>query len=81
MLLMQNILHAKRVCKDFKITNFGEYHDLYVESDTLLLVDIFENFRNMYLVTYELDFAKKFFIWISMVSSSKKGQSKIRSFN
>ena len=78
---MQNILHAKRVCKDFKIRNFGEYHDLYVESDTLLLVDIFENFRNMYLVIYELDFAKKFFIWISMVSSSKKGQSKIRSFN
>ena len=56
---MQNILHAKRVCKDFKITNFGEYHDLYVESDTLLLVDIFENFRNMYLVISALDPAKK----------------------
>ena len=52
---MPNTLHAKRVCKDFKIKNFGEYHDLYVESDALLLGDIFENFRNMCLVIYELD--------------------------
>ena len=28
--------HAKRVCKDFEIKIFGEYHDLYVQSDTLL---------------------------------------------
>ena len=27
--------HAKRVCKDFEIKIFGEYHDLYVQSDTL----------------------------------------------
>ena len=39
--------HAKRVCKDFKIRNLEDYHDLYVESDTLLLADVFENFRNM----------------------------------
>ena len=57
---MQNILHAKRVYKDFKIKNFGEYHDLYVESDTLLLGDIFQNFRNRCLVIYELDPAKNF---------------------
>ena len=31
-------VHAKRVCKDFEIINLGEYHDLYVQSDTLLLV-------------------------------------------
>ena len=30
--------HAKRVCKDFKIRNLGEYHHLYFQSDTLLLV-------------------------------------------
>ena len=33
--------HAKRVCKDFVIKNLGECHDLYVRSDTLLLVDVF----------------------------------------
>ena len=29
--------HAKRVCKDFKIKNLGEYHELYIQSNTLLL--------------------------------------------
>ena len=33
----------------------GECHDLYVQSDTLLFADVFENFRNMYLEIYELD--------------------------
>ena len=33
--------HAKRVCKDFKIKNLGEYHDLYVQNDTLLLAEAF----------------------------------------
>ena len=46
--------HAKRIFKDLEITNLGEYHDLYVQSGTLLLTDIFENFRNMYLKIYEL---------------------------
>ena len=36
--------HAKRFCKDFEIKNLGEYHDLYVQSDTLLLADVFNNF-------------------------------------
>ena len=51
-------VHAKRVCKDFEIKNLGEYHDLYVQSNTLLLADVFENFRNMYLKIYELNPAK-----------------------
>ena len=38
--------HAKTVCKDSEIKHLGEYHDLYVQSDTLLLADVFENFRN-----------------------------------
>ena len=50
--------HAKRVCKNFKIKNLGEYHDLYVQGDTLLLADVFEKFRNMCLEIYELDPAK-----------------------
>ena len=47
--------YAKRVYKDFEIKNLIEYHDLCVQSDTLLLVDVFENFRNMCLKIYELD--------------------------
>ena len=50
--------HAKTVFKDFEIKNLGEYHDLYVQSNTLLLADVFENFRNMCLEIYELDPAK-----------------------
>ena len=39
----------KRVCKDFDIKHLGEYHDFFVQIDTLLLADAFENFRNMCL--------------------------------
>ena len=51
-------MHTKRVCKDFEIKNLGEYHDLYVQSNTLLLADVFENFQNMCYEIYELDPAK-----------------------
>ena len=47
--------HKKRVFKNFNNKNMGDYHDLYLQSDTLLLVDVFENFRNMCLKVYELD--------------------------
>ena len=50
--------HAKRVCKDFEIKSLEEYHDLYVQSNTLLLADIYERFRNMSLEIYEVDNAK-----------------------
>ena len=50
--------HGKRFCKDFEVKNLGEYHDLYVQSDTLLLADIFQKFRNMCIEIYELDSAK-----------------------
>ena len=47
--------HGNNVFKRFKLNNLGEYHDLYVQSDTLLLADVFENFRNTCLKVYELD--------------------------
>ena len=48
-------IHANNVFKTFKINNLGDYHDLYVQSDTLLLADVFENFRKACIKTYELD--------------------------
>ena len=48
---------AERVWKDFEILNLGNYHDLYVKSDTPLLVDVFKNFRSKCLEIYELDLA------------------------
>ena len=41
--------HTKRICKDFEIKNLGKYHGLHGQSSTLLLADVFENFRNMFL--------------------------------
>ena len=47
--------HANNVFTKLNINNLGEYHDLYGRSDTLLLADIFENFRQSCLENYELD--------------------------
>ena len=46
--------HANNVFKVFKLENLGDYHDLYVLSDTLLLADVFNNFRDMCIKEYEL---------------------------
>ena len=51
----EDYAHAQKVWDVFEINNLGEYHDLYVQSDTLLLAYVFENFRNMCLDKYELD--------------------------
>ena len=47
--------HATKVFNKFNSKNLGEYHDLYVQSDTLLLADVFESFRNFCIKTYKLD--------------------------
>ena len=47
--------HPKRVFKNLNNKNLGDYHDLYVQSDALLLTDVFENFRNKCIEIYELD--------------------------
>ena len=46
---MKTMCTQKKVFEYLKIRNLGEYHDLYVQSDTLLLADVFENFQNICL--------------------------------
>ena len=58
--------YAKEVFREFRINNLDDYDDLYVKSDTLLLADMFENFRNMCLD--------------SMAILLKKDRSRIRIF-
>ena len=41
--------------EEFKLKNLGDYHNLYVQGDTLLFADVFENFRNICIEIYELD--------------------------
>ena len=47
--------HAQKVWETFNVKTFGEYHDLYLCCDTLLLCDVFEQFRSMCLQFYGLD--------------------------
>ena len=47
--------HAQKVFEEFNSKNLGDYHDLYVQSNILLLADVFENFRNKCIEIYKLD--------------------------
>ena len=76
-----NYAHAKRVCKDFEIKKLGEYHDFYVQSDRLMLADVFENFRNMCLKIHELDLAKYLSVpWLTWQATLKNDHGKTISF-
>ena len=48
-------MHAQKLREVFEIKNLGEYHDLYVQCDTLLLPDVFENFRDKCIEIYGVD--------------------------
>jgi len=43
------------VWKEFGMSNFRDYLELYNKSDVLILADIFENFRNVCASNYDLD--------------------------
>ena len=51
-------MQRKNVCKDFEIKNLGEYHDLYLKWEALLLTNVSENFRKMCIAIHHLDPAK-----------------------
>ena len=54
--------HAQRVWKEFELKNMGDFHDLYLKTDVLLLADVMENFRKLCEKHYELDPAHFFTI-------------------
>ena len=47
--------HAHNVWREFRIRNMGEYHDLYLKTDTILLDNVFESFRSVCIENYGLD--------------------------
>ena len=47
--------HAQEVWTTFNCRTIGDYHDIYLRTDVLLLADVFENFRRTALSTYKLD--------------------------
>ena len=51
----KDYLHAQKVWDVFEIRNLGEYHDLYVQTDTLLLADVYEKIRGKCIGIYGLD--------------------------
>ncbi|XP_028415651.1 uncharacterized protein LOC114544475 [Dendronephthya gigantea] len=51
----EDYAHATNVFNKFACRNMGDYHDLYLTSDVLLLADVFENFRSVCLKAYNLD--------------------------
>ena len=63
--------HAQKVWDTFNMTSFGQYHDLYLKTDVILLADVFENFRQVCLEYYELDPAHYYsspgFAWEAML--------------
>lgn len=47
--------HAEKIWNEFEMNTIGDYYDLYLKSDVLLLADVFEEFRSVCLENYKLD--------------------------
>ena len=77
----QDYEHARKVWRDFEIKNLGEYHDLYLQTDVILLANVFEAFRKVCLDNYGLDPAhfSLFSSWVSLAHLSEENWYKIRS--
>ena len=56
----EDYAHAEAVWRVFRCRTMGDYHDVYLKSDVLLLADVFESFRDMAMETYKLDPAHYF---------------------
>ena len=67
--------HAQNVWKTFNMKSMGDYHDLYLKADVLLLADVFENFRKTCLQYYKLDpchyFTSPGLSWDAMLKMTK----------
>ena len=75
-------IHPNNVFKTFKLNNLGDYNDLYVQSDTLLFADVFENFRKACIKTYELETAHFISLpGLAWQACLKKNRSRIRVIN
>jgi hypothetical protein len=53
----EDYVHAQHVWTLFKACNMGDYHDIYLATDVLILADLFENFRSACQDAYDLDAA------------------------
>ena len=56
----EDYAHAQKVWEVFEMEHLQDYHNLYNETDVLLLADVFENFRNICIKNYKLDPAHYF---------------------
>ena len=70
--------HGKKVKKKFEVKNLGELHDLYVQSNAVLLADVFENFRNKFIKNTNLNHLIFISTWISMTSMIEKTDVKLQ---